>query len=200
MTDDHDKLVRFMNAFTAATQLLARAGQNGFFVEYVCLATSVVDATLRMGLILQHQIRTSSKDIPDKYLFQSEEGKIISERQIYADALQLNVIDESLFARLEDLYKKRNRVIHRYVISDISTNEVLEIGIEYEKCIPEVSNRVEQIESRQIELGVGMTVAGTSEPKEAMQSWFDEMSSEKHGNPVLARVLKQRKASNNRKK
>jgi hypothetical protein len=197
MTDTGDKLGRFMNAFTAASQLLSRAGQNGFFVEYVCLATSVVDATLRMGLILQHQINTRSKDFPDKYLFQPDDDKIISERQIYADALREGVIDEPLFEQLEELYKKRNRVVHRYVISDISTNDVLEIGIEYEKLIPEVSKHVEQIECRQIELGVGMTIAGAPSPKEEMEALLDEMSSEKHRNPILDQALKQRKASNN---
>ena len=196
MADAGNKLVRFMNAFAAASQLLARAGQSGFFVEYVCLATSVVDATLRMGLILRHQIETKSNDIPDEYLLQSEEAKIISERQVYRDALEQRVIDEPLFERLEELYKKRNRVIHRYIISDISTNHVLEIGIEYERVIPEVTKHVEKIESEQIQLGVGMTVAMPAVGKEEMQELLDEMSSKKHGSPILDRALKKRNACN----
>lgn len=196
MADAGNKLVRFMNAFAAASQLLARAGQNGFFVEYVCLATSVVDATLRMGLTLRRQIETQSNDIPDEYLLQSEEDKIISERQIYRDALKQRVIDEPLFERLDGLYKKRNRVIHRYIISDISTNDVLEIGIEYERVIPEVAKHVKEIESEQIQLGVGMTVATPAVGKDEMQELLDEMSSKKHGSPILDRALKKRNTCN----
>jgi hypothetical protein len=154
-----------MDSFIAAVELRNRAGEHGFFVESVCLSASLIDATLRMGLVLQHQIRTKTTQVPQALIYEPDEVNGMTERQVYKKALQEEVITPELCQKLRDLYDRRNKVIHRYVISEITTPEVLDIGVEYEKILPAVSAAVEAVENQQLELGVGMTVDGPT-PKE----------------------------------
>ncbi len=186
-----NKFDNFMNGFAATVQLLQRAVENGFSIEYVVLAASLIDATLRMGLILKHQLETKTKDILEDLLFQADEDKIISERAIYNKSLKKKIISKNLFEKLESLYKKRNRVIHRYIISGITTKEVLTIGIAYEQIISSINQAVKEIEEEQIKLGVGMTVTSNSAtPKRNIEKILEEMSSKKHDNPVLDYAFK----------
>jgi len=193
MKKNIDKFGSFMNGIAAAVQLLNRASKNGYFIEYICLAASVIDGLLRMGLILQHQLVTKSTDILDSLMYQSDEDKIVSERNIYKKALKKNIISRELFDELNDLYNKRNMVIHCYIISHITTKEVLDIGIEYEKIQQIVKSAVRKIEDEQIKTGIGMTVSGEGTSKEEMENIMDEMLSEKHGDDVLNKTLKRGK-------
>lgn len=54
----------FLSGFAAARELHARAGTAGAFIECVCLGTSLVDALLRVGLALKHQLEQNTRDIP----------------------------------------------------------------------------------------------------------------------------------------
>jgi len=181
-----EKFRQFMNGFVAAAQLLRRAAETGFFIEYICLGASIIDAALRIGLILQHQLRTSSTEILEDLLLQSPEDRIISEREIYRRARQENVIDEDLFQKLETLYSKRNRVVHRYVISELATIQVLEIASEFEQTLSVISTAVGVLEARQAESGVGITKTGKLP---GLGRALAEMSAEKHGDNRLARLL-----------
>ena len=181
-----DKLTRFMSGFTAAVQLLNRAGEHGFFVEYVVLSASVIDANLRIGITLKHQLQVGSNELIDDLLEQPEESRGYNERQIYKRALKEGVIQKDLFDELEALYQRRNRVIHRYIISRITTDQVLDIAIEYERMITRSSADVELLEREQINRRVGMTVEGPSTPR----GLLDELAEEKHASRALAQVLK----------
>ena len=192
MDKNKDKFQNFMNGFTASAQLLQRAGENGFFIEYTCLAASIIDGLLRIGLILKHQLEIKTDNILDSLLHQNKEDKIISERRIYQMALKKNIISQNLFDQLNDLYNQRNKVVHRYIISDISTKEVLKIGMQYEQIKYAVSDSVRKLEEEQIKTGVGMTIAGKDKPKEDMERLLNEMSSKKHGDTVLNSALKRK--------
>ena len=183
------KLAKFMEGFSAATLLLKRAGENGFFIEFICLAASVIDGSLRIGLILQHQLDTMSSGILDDVLYQAEEDKIIPERAIYKRASRKRIINDKLYKRLEALYMKRNKVIHRYIISDMTTIEALGIAVEYERIISDVSAAIYEIESRQIELNVGIAKKASAKPglKE-----IGEFADKKHGDPTLAWALRRK--------
>ena len=185
-----DKLENFMNGFVAAVQLSHRAGKNGFFIEYILLIASIIDGMLRISLMLQYQLETKSNKVLDALLYQSNEDKIISERKIYKISLDKKIISKKLFDDLEKLYKQRNRVIHRYIISDISTKEVLNIGIQYEQVKYLVSDCVETLESKQIKSGIGMTRREKNTTKENLHKMLNEMSSKKHNNIILNRTLK----------
>lgn len=176
-----------MNGFVAAAELLRRAAQAGFCIEYICLAASVIDGALRIGLILQHQLRNSSTEVLEEFLFQSAEDRSISEREIYRRARQESVIDESLFQKLEGLYAKRNRVVHRYVISELTTLQVFEIASEFEQTLPLVNAAVGILEAQQVERGVGIAKQGEVP---GLGRMLAEMSAEKHGDRRLADLLK----------
>jgi uncharacterized protein YutE (UPF0331/DUF86 family) len=180
---------RFLNGFVAACELLHRAAKEHCLVEYICLAASVIDANLRIALILQHQLATSSAEVLNGLLYQAEEDEIITERTIYKRALEQQVIDAAIFAKLEELYARRNRVIHRYVISDITTLEVLEIASGYERIIPVINKITSDLEERQEKLQIGML--GSGELGAAL-SKLSNMSGEKHANEHLVSIFKSR--------
>ena len=154
------RVATFLKGMAAAAQLAKRASSNGYLVEYIILAGSIIDGLLRMGLVLHHQIETSSTDIPEELMLQGEQDATVSEREIYKRSLAAGVIDASLFDRLNVLYSERNRVVHRYVISDITTENVFDTARGFEDVIPLVNGAVHAVEERQIELGVGMTTRG----------------------------------------
>lgn len=179
----------FMAGFAAARELHSRAGKNGSFVECVCLGASITDAMLRIGLILQYQINEKSRDIPLELVLQEPNDDPISEREIYRRAASASVINATTLAQLQALYTKRNSVMHRYVISRITTADVLEIASQYEKVIEELSKRIYKLEETQIELKVGITVEGPDiEGKEGKQ-FIESFADEKH-TPELARLLR----------
>jgi len=176
-----------MDGFVAAAELLQRAAHNGSFIEYICLAASVIDGALRIGLILQHQINTQSSELLEELLLQTDSDPIVSEREIYRRAAREGVIDGALARKLEELFRKRNRVVHRFIISELTTHQVFEIAAEFEQVLPAVNAAVGTVEARQVELGVGMSRSGELP---GLGRRLGEMSAKKHGNPLLAKLLR----------
>jgi hypothetical protein len=181
----------FIDGVAAATELYNRATETGSFVESVCLGASLVDAMLRSGVVLQEQIDKRTRDISLELVFQGPNDKAISEREIYRRALAASVIDDSTFTQLQGLYDDRNRVIHRYIISRITTSEVLDIAIRYEHMIEALRKRLEEIEERQIRENVGITVRGPAIKGEEGRRFIEECADEKH-TPALAKLLRGR--------
>ena len=181
----------FMSGFTAARELHARAATAGAFLECVCLGASILDAMLRVGIVLQHQLDKKTREIPVELILQSKGDKAIPEREIFRRAHAASVIDDTFLELLQSLYDQRNRVIHRYIISRITTLEVLSIARTYEEAIERLTVRVREIEKQQIELGVGITVSGPPLEGEEGRSFEEEIADEKH-TPALARVLRRR--------
>ena len=182
-----DRLEDFIAGFAAAVELRARAGEHGAFIESVCLGATVIDGALRIGLILKHQLMTGTSEILPGFVYQAEEDKPVSERAVYRRAREQDVIDEPLFEKLELLYQQRNRVVHRYIISELTTQDVLNIALGYEDAIGHVSGAVGELENEQIRERVGMTRSDnlTFELKD-----FFELSKDKHGGKMLARMLR----------
>jgi len=92
----------------------------------------VADAGLRIALILKSQLDSHSNAIDDSLLSPRDSDPKVTERMIYARCLQAGVIDQSLFDALSVAYDKRNKCIHRYLLSDIdydyATNLVFELA------------------------------------------------------------------------
>lgn len=181
--------MEFMRGFTAARELHARAAEAGCFVESVCLGASLVDAMLRVGLVLQHQLDTRTREVPVELVLQDPGDKAISERQMFKRARDAAVIDSDTFDVLSALYDDRNRVIHRYVISRISTSDVLDIAIRYERAIQGLTARIHDIEAQQVREGVGITVSGPKVAGAEGQAFLDEFSESKH-TEALARLIR----------
>lgn len=91
----------FMAGFVAARELHARAGNAGSFVECVCLGASLVDALLRIGLVLQYQLHNRTRNIPLDLVFQGPSDQSASEREIYKRAQAWHVIDDHIFEELQ---------------------------------------------------------------------------------------------------
>ncbi len=182
-----DRLREFIGGFTAAIELHNRAGRLGAFVESVCLAATVIDAALRIGLILKHQLNTQSPELLDELLFQGKGDKAILERGIYRRALDQGVIDQPLFEKLESLYEQRNRVVHRYIISELTTQGVLDIALAFDKAIHEVSAAIGVLEHEQVQKGIGMT---RSEAVQFELKEFFDLASGKHGDAGLTTKLR----------
>jgi hypothetical protein len=183
----------FLAGFTAARELHARAGSAGCFVECVCLGASLVDALLRVALVLQYQLDHRTRDIPLGLVFQGPSDPAISEREIYRRARGQLVIDTPTFDDLQRLYDDRNRVIHRYIISRITTSDVLDIAMRYERMIEKLNERIYALEERQIEEQVGITVRGPSpqndEERGFLKDWIKNMADEKH-TPILGKLIR----------
>jgi len=183
----------FMNGFSAAVQLSQRSVESGSFIESVCLAASVIDAQIRIGLILNHQLQTASSDLLDDLLHQPDESKIITERGIYKRALKEGIITKEIYNELNELYHKRNRVVHRYIISNITTTEVLLIAQRYSDMVHAVNQSVHKLEGEQLRRCVGMTLEGYRIPESLRGKageMTDRMADKKHGNANLARNLR----------
>jgi hypothetical protein len=167
---------QFMVGFAAAAELHTRASKIGAFVESVCLGASVLDAMLRVGLVLEYQLRTRTSEIPIELILQEPSDVAISEREIYKRSQAAGLIDQGLFDHLNELYNDRNRVIHRYIISRITTADVLNIAIAYEAVISKVAQVVTGLEQEQIVSGVGMTTAGPN----CDRAFLEQFAEEKH--------------------
>jgi hypothetical protein len=186
--DKGQKLANFMQGFAAAVELDARAAKQGCFVECVCLTASIIDATLRMGLILKQQLDTGITDLDEELLHQGEADAAISERSIYRRALDSGIVDQGIFDELEALYQERNRVVHRYVISGITTKDVLAIAMRQDVLKHRVSDAVAVLEEEQIRLGIGMTTR--AEKTATAQDLLDQATG-KHGDAGLTDALRE---------
>lgn len=178
-----DKLGNFLRGVAASNEILQNAWKNGAFIECVCLESNQIDALLRIGLILKEQLKNENSEVNEKYLFQGESDSPISEKQIFQLAKEKGIIDEEIRVKLYSLYSRRNKVIHRYIISEITTRQVSEIALEYSKQKEGINAIIEKLEILQIELGIGMTKDGKGVPKKKVVELMSKLKSEKHGFP-----------------
>lgn len=146
----------FMASIAAVIDLQNKSIQNKSVIEYVVLSANHIDALLRLAIILTNQIVNKNNDIDIGLLFQGEGDKVVMERTIYKSVLDNKIITQELYDELELLYKERNKVVHRYVITDIRTEDVLAIGSRYSKLEEKINDIVNSLEKQQSELKVGM--------------------------------------------
>lgn len=171
-------LSRFVAGVAASQQILNKALKNGSFIEIVCIIANQIDALLRIGLILNYQIKNKCLAINPQLLYQAEGDKVLFERDIYIKALNDGIINEAIFKALNEKYSERNKVIHRYIISELKTADILTISQNYLDLREKINSIIKELENSQILQKVGMTA-------EAMNiSELDGLSedvNEKHG-------------------
>jgi len=176
-----DILLEFMKGFSGARDLYQRAIDNKSYIELVCLGASVIDASLRIGINIKHQIDTNPDEILSELLQQEEDDKILTEKAVYDWALKDEVIDADIHEKLYELYEDRNRVIHRYIISEITTQEVHDIARDYYDTFHNiVKPKLVELEDIQKQMGIGMT-ADTEGIEEEVKVWLKSLANEKHG-------------------
>lgn len=151
--DIHEK---FIASLAASFDIKEQALKNSSFIELIIVIASQIDAYLRQGIVLMKQIIEKSDNIEIKYLQQKAGDKPITERTIYKEARELNIISEEVFNSLNNLYNRRNEVVHRYIISNFKTRELYKISLDYEFISEKVRHELKKIEDLQFELKIGI--------------------------------------------
>jgi len=156
----------FLQGLAATSYMLNKAVENHAFIEATCLFASQIDGLLRIGIILQKQIVNNDRVIEKEWIYQGLSDGKKTEKNIYKKAKELGILDDTTFDKLYKLYDDRNRVIHRFIISEITLAEVENITHEYYQMREKITSIVHDIETKQIELGVGMTMEVSNETVE----------------------------------
>lgn len=180
-----DKFNKFMSAIGACIDLINRAYENGAFIELVILTANQIDALLRLSLILHYQIRDKNKNIETHLIFQDDGDKPIMEKKIYSLALDQKILSQDLYDQLFELYNERNKVVHRYIITDIKTKEVMKIVQLYGNVLKKIESILESLERRQYKLGIGIygtDIPPNTPPNELRIKRMIANVKDKHGN------------------
>lgn len=154
----------FLQGIGATNIILSRAIENKAFIEATCILANQIDSLLRIAIILQRQITNDNDKIELEWIYQGLNDKKKSEKDIYKKAKELNIINEEVFNELFKLYDDRNRVIHRFIISEITLVEVETISYRYYEVRERIKLIVDDIEFEQIRLNVGMTTIDEEDP------------------------------------
>ncbi|REG88251.1 hypothetical protein [Algoriphagus antarcticus] len=154
----HFLISNFLSGFGAAHNLLANAIEsNTSFTEQVCLSATLIDGLLRLSLVMQQQLDTRKGVVDPILLFQSKrQKKFLSERIIYRRATENRIITKAIEKKLNLLHNKRNIIIHRYLISDIKTKDVILISRQYIRIYLLIKERHRGIHDKLIEQNIGM--------------------------------------------
>ena len=189
----------FIGSIAANIDLRNKAIKNNSFIELVVLIANHIDAALRLSIIYTNQIENSNDEIDTTYLFQSETDKAVMEREIYKVALDRNIIDKRTFDELELLYKERNKVVHRYIITDIQTGDVLEIARKYFGIDERIDSITNSLERKQFDLKVGIHGKSVEPPgspsKHELKKIYSQIR-DKHGRAVAPKKKKNRTKKN----
>ncbi|HMJ71526.1 MAG TPA: hypothetical protein VK508_21670 [Cyclobacteriaceae bacterium] len=153
---DIDKYEKFMASLAASFDLRNKAMESMSLIELTIIIANQIDAYLRMSIVLYKQLREISDAIDISLLFQAKADKPIMERTIYKQANELGIINGTTFDRLENLYSERNKVVHRYIISDLRTSDMLNIVKEYETISESVRLELKKLEETQAIRGLGI--------------------------------------------
>lgn len=183
LASDMEKFDRFQGALAASYDLLDNAIESDSFIEVIAVSANQIDAFLRLSIVIAIQLKNQTDEVPLKYLFQAEDERGLMERKIYDDALKYNVITDNDHKELNSLYKLRNRVIHRYIISDIKTRDLPGIALRYVEASEKVRLILRDLENEQkcCQYGVyGKKFMKFSEPDdEAVKRLFADVN-DKH--------------------
>lgn len=147
---------KFMLAYGATVDLVNRAYKSGSSFELVILSANQIDALLRQSIILTTQLKERSNVIDVSLIHQGEKDKPIFEKEVYKKALNSNIISQELFDELFRLYNIRNKAVHRYIISDIKTNDIIELAYSYIKARRKVGETLMNLEKEQFDKQIGI--------------------------------------------
>lgn len=151
-----DRFSKFMTSYAASVDLTQRAYQNGSAVELTILLANQIDALLRLVLILKRQLDQNTNEIDTQLIHQQEGDRPVMEKTVYKIALDENIIDNELYQKLMYLYDQRNKVVHRYIITDLFTKDVFRISVGYSELEIEIGKIVKQYEQKQFQASIGI--------------------------------------------
>jgi hypothetical protein len=153
---DLDKFDRFLGSLAASYDLLNSAINSLAFIEIIVIAANQIDAHLRLSLVLSKQLEEKTDNIETRYLYQADNEKGLMERKVFDDALTFKVIDTATYDSLNELYNLRNRVIHRYIISDIKSRDLVAIAGKYLSTLEQTRLILSDFEQKQAVVPYGL--------------------------------------------
>ncbi|MGE0567698.1 MAG: hypothetical protein AB7O73_07090 [Bacteroidia bacterium] len=154
----------FLQGIGATNLMLSKAIESKAFIEATCLLGTQIDSLLRIAIVLKKQLINRNMVIEKEWIYQGATDKKKSEKDIYKKAKELGILDEATFDNLYKLYEDRNRVVHRFIISEITLADVESISYEYYQIREKIKQAVDDIESEQIKQNIGMTTVDESDP------------------------------------
>ncbi|MCD0474041.1 hypothetical protein LPB87_06495 [Flavobacterium sp. EDS] len=160
-----DKYEKFMSSLAASFDLLNIAYKNKSEIEIIIILANQIDAYLRLAIVMKKQLMSNTNKIDIRLLYQEENDKPVFERHIYKQAKELAIINQDIFDKLEYLYNDRNKMVHRYIISDLKTRDIGELSIEYVLICEEIRLILASIEDNQFDKQIGI-YGGKRNPKE----------------------------------
>lgn len=184
----HYHFDRFMTSLGACIDLQNRAAENESFIELIILIASQIDAQLRVSIILNSQLIGKNNTINLKLIYQSESDKPIMEKKIYDLALKNRILDKKQHQILYELYNERNKVVHRYIISELKTVHIRELVVKYIDIRDQIDGLLNKLEMRQFNEQIGL-YKGEKSPCESMSDIalenLVERIKDKHANKII---------------
>jgi hypothetical protein len=151
-----DKYEKFMASLCASFDLKNKALESRSPIELLVIIANQIDAYLRMSIVMKKQLNEKTDRIDISLLYQGENDTPIMERKIYKQALDLKIISQTVFDKLDFLYGERNKVIHRYIITEFKTRNLFQIVYEYEVVCEKVRLSLKKIEDLQFVKKIGI--------------------------------------------
>ena len=173
---NYDRFEKFHVSLAASFDLKNKAIKNRSFIELIIIIANQIDAYLRLCIVHKFQIIENTTLFKLEYLYQSENDRPLMEKKIYDKAKEMNILSEEKHSDLYKLYDLRNKVVHRYIITDIKTIELRKISDEYQSLCEDIRLILADIETEQFEKKIGYH--GTKDPnREKDQNLVDELLS-----------------------
>lgn len=193
LTLEFDKYEKFIASLAASFDLKNKAIENKSIIELMIIIANQIDAYLRMAIVMKKQLKDKTDRIDIALLFQGENDTPIMERKIYRQAKELAIISQDAFDKLEKLYGERNKVVHRYIISEFKTVYLYEIIYEYDALCEVVRQSLKDVEDLQFKKGIGIHGNGRNpdeEPTEQNINMLYSQVNDKHLIKDLFREIK----------
>jgi hypothetical protein len=188
---NYDRFDKFHASLAASFDLKEKAIEKRSYIELIIINANQIDAYLRLCIVHKIQIIKNSNLFELGYLYQGENDKPLFEKNIYNKAKEMKILSDKQHNKLYKLYNLRNKVVHRYIITDIKTRELLKIGYEYEVVCEEIRLILADIETEQFEKKVGYH--GLKDPhrkrNENIKNELISMVNDKHFNKEFYREI-----------
>ena len=146
--DSSNYFENLTRSVAVARILLQKAHENQSVIEGICLYVSIIDAFLRLSIIYTRTQKSPNYtySVEKKMIYQDEGEKTYSEKDIYNTSLEEKIISPSLYERLQEMHLFRNKVVHRFNISDINYIQIAEACTEFESIYKEIFDIVAFLE------------------------------------------------------
>ncbi len=135
-------------SLAVARMLLKKAHDNESAIEGICLYVSIIDGFLRLSIIYTRTQKSSDHTYEfEKEMIRQDDGeKTYSEKEVYDIAFKEKIISDDLYGRLKEMYLFRNKVVHRFNISDINYTQIAEACTKFESIYQEIFDIVALLE------------------------------------------------------